>query len=113
MVQNSNGGIYFPAVPMNFDPFTGSGAYVPTGSASAGAGIGGFGGSADPFTGSGAYVPGTSAATSGTLGGYSVTGGGADPFTGAPSALSLFSAHNSVWWTQELRLRRPQMKKTR
>ena len=84
VVQNSHGGIYFPSVPMNFDPFTGSGAYVPTSSATAAAGMGGFGGSADPFTGGGAYVPGASAAAaSNSLGGYSITGGGADPFTGA------------------------------
>ena len=85
MVQNSHGGIYFAAVRMNVDPYTGAGAYVPNSSANSGASLGGFGGSSDPFTGEGAYVPGATGAAGGAAPGgrYSVTGGGADPFTGA------------------------------
>lgn len=83
VVQNSHGGIYFAAVPMNVDPFTGAGAYVPNSSTRSGASLGGYGGSSDPFTGGGAYVPGAvGAASRGMSGGYSVTGGNVDPYTG-------------------------------
>ena len=61
VVQNSHGGISFQAVPRNFDPFTGPGAYVPTAhdgqpKAHDGGGVRSArgGGSADPFTGTGA-----------------------------------------------------------
>ncbi len=61
VVQNSHGGISFRAVPRNFDPFTGPGAYVPTAHDAQpktydGGGVRSArgGGSADPFTGTGA-----------------------------------------------------------
>ena len=61
VVQNSHGGVSFQAVPRNFDPFTGPGAYVPTAhnaqpKAQDGSGVRSTraGANADPFTGSGA-----------------------------------------------------------
>ncbi len=51
-------------VPMNVDPYTGSGAYVP--------------GTAGP-------VPGSRGPAGGVGNGYAVTGGGADPYTGGQS----------------------------
>ncbi|CAI5440958.1 unnamed protein product [Caenorhabditis angaria] len=54
-----------------YDPFTGSGRYVPGGNAGAGAG-----GYEDPFTGGGRYVPG-GAGSGGNSGGFS-----GDPLTG-------------------------------
>lgn len=54
--QNAGGSGAAPApMPYNADPFTGGGAYVPSGGPAAGGGF--SGGSADPFTGGGAYRP--------------------------------------------------------
>lgn len=61
IVTNSHGAVTMSDVPMNVDPFTGGGAYVPGGAPS----------SRGPGGGSGSHQ---------------VTGGGADPFTGGSSA---------------------------